>query len=48
MILKIKKKRLQIDKVNKLKKKLNYILIKKNIYKEYYHLFFNFSLSKLM
>ena len=34
MILKIKKKRLQIDKVDKLKKKLNYILIKKNIYKE--------------
>ena len=32
MILKIKKKRLQIDKVDKLKKKLNYILIKKNIY----------------
>ena len=31
MILKIKKKRLQIDKVDKLKKKLNYILIKKNI-----------------
>ena len=32
MILKIKKKRLQIDKVDKLKKKLNYILIKKKIY----------------